>query len=773
MKKLLLLSALLMLTCVFNQSALAKVTLGDTRVSRDSAENLIHWRTTFELDNIGFNIYREQDGVYTRLNSSIIPGSVLKVGDGCPMSDGNVYSWTDTQGTANSQYYVQALDLDGDKAIFGAITLAQSGTGKRLSKAQSLLLEQAGYVSQSDAAQRTAQQEEWAASFSFSRSAGGSETNPAVSLQTQQRIASQPAVKLLVNKTGWYRVSQPELIAAGLDSAADSRNLHLYVNGAEVPMRINGAPGLFQTGDSIEFYATALDTPTTATRVYWLIADTLAGQRIPVTPGQASTPATAGQSFAYTVERRERTVYFSSLTNGDVENFFGAVIASSPVSQTLTLRNVYANANGSATLEIALQGAAYKSHQVKVFLNNSSVPLTTIEFQNRDHVVVRVSMSALQEGDNKLQFSGASGDLSLVDYVRLTYAHTYMADGNALSFNATGGQVVSVGGFSTSQIRLLDITDPNSVQEITPLVEQQGTGYALRFTAAGSGTKTFYAFADNQAQHPLGVVRNQPSNWSRYSTGADMIIISHNDFMQAVQPLVDLRSRQGLTVALVDIEDVFDEFSYGTHTPQAVKDFLSSAATNWTKHPRFVLLLGKASYDPRNYSGFGNLDFVPTKLVDATYMESASDEWLGDFDGDAVAEMAIGRLPAKTAAEANLMVAKIVGYSPATINQSALFVADTSDPGFTFEQDNRSAAAQLPNSISVQYIDRSANGNDALTTSQIVNGINQGPLLVNYAGHGNLDVWRSIFTSTDALSLSNGNRLPVFVLMICMIVHFV
>ncbi len=56
---------------------------------------------------------------------------------------------------------------------------------------------------------------------------------------------------------------------------------------------------------------------------------------------------------------------------------------------------------------------------------------------------------------------------------------------------------------------------------------------------------------------------------------------------------------------VVDIEDVYDEFSYGAHSAQALKDFLTRAATNWTPPPRYVLLVGDASYDPRNYEGFG------------------------------------------------------------------------------------------------------------------------------------------------------------------------
>ena len=36
---------------------------------------------------------------------------------------------------------------------------------------------------------------------------------------------------------------------------------------------------------------------------------------------------------------------------------------------------------------------------------------------------------------------------------------------------------------------------------------------------------------------------------------------------------------------------------------------------NWATAPKFVVLAGDATIDPRDYEGLGNADFVPTKLV--------------------------------------------------------------------------------------------------------------------------------------------------------------
>ena len=57
-----------------------------------------------------------------------------------------------------------------------------------------------------------------------------------------------------------------------------------------------------------------------------------------------------------------------------------------------------------------------------------------------------------------------------------------------------------------------------------------------------------------------------------------MVIISHSDFLETLGPLKKFRESQGLSVALIDVEDLYDEFSYGNKTPQALRDFLLRAS---------------------------------------------------------------------------------------------------------------------------------------------------------------------------------------------------
>lgn len=285
-----------------------------------------------------------------------------------------------------------------------------------------------------------------------------------------------------------------------------------------------------------------------------------------------------------------------------------------------------------------------------------------------------------------------------------------------------------------------------------------------------NGPRTLIAFTDDRVKRPASIAANQPSNWRDAGRSADMLIIAPGAFAGSFEPLRALRQQQGLAVEIVDVEDIYDEFSFGEKEPRAIKEFLSSIRDTWKKAPRFVLLAGDASYDPRNYLGAGDFDFVPTKLIDTSYLETASDDWFADFKDDGLAEMYVGRLPARSVSEAAALVSKIVDYDSANIKmpiarRSVLLVSDAND-GFNFEQASEQLRALVPSGTRVQEIFRGRLEN-AVAKQQLFEAINAGPSIVNYTGHGSINVWRDLFTTDDARSLSN-RQLPLFVTMTCL-----
>jgi hypothetical protein len=97
-----------------------------------------------------------------------------------------------------------------------------------------------------------------------------------------------------------------------------------------------------------------------------------------------------------------------------------------------------------------------------------------------------------------------------------------------------------------------------------------------------------------------------------------------------------------------------------------------------------------------------------------------------------------------------------------------LLIADQNvDSNFTAAAN--SAGATLPSTLQVSEI--LADSLDSATArSQILAALNSGALLVDYNGHGAEQQWSfaDLFDSTAAAALTNGGRLPVYVLMDCL-----
>jgi Peptidase family C25 len=185
-----------------------------------------------------------------------------------------------------------------------------------------------------------------------------------------------------------------------------------------------------------------------------------------------------------------------------------------------------------------------------------------------------------------------------------------------------------------------------------------------------------------------------------------------------------------------------------------------------------LLLVGDASLDPRNYLGFGDSDFVPTRIIETAAFKTASDDWFSDFQQNGFATIPTGRLPVRTVADADLVVSKIVNYEKGigagAWNQQALVIADQ-NIGDDFTTASNFAAANLPSFLNVTTI--LANGLDPNTArQQIVTALNNGALLVNYEGHGSVEQWSfaDFLDDSSASALSNGNRLPVYLMMDCL-----
>jgi hypothetical protein len=283
--------------------------------------------------------------------------------------------------------------------------------------------------------------------------------------------------------------------------------------------------------------------------------------------------------------------------------------------------------------------------------------------------------------------------------------------------------------------------------------------------------------------------------------GASFLIITHGAFRSALDPLIAAHRQRGDTVGVVDAQAVYDTFSYGERDPEAIRDFIRAALASWRPAPRAVLLVGAGSVRMRVENNALDPTFIPPYLIDADpkYGEIACDGCYArvtqDVRDQLVPSVPVGRFPARTLAEARILVGKTVAALTAPPlgewRARALALADndyeadgTPDRAGSFVALADEALALLPDRRSERFYyapDRATaapyyHDPDALRRDFFAS-FDDGAALVLYAGHAS--PWQWAFTSPnaaapylvglyDADARTNAARLPVLLSMGCL-----
>jgi hypothetical protein len=630
-------------------------------------------------------------------------------------------------------------------------------------------------------------------------------------------IPSGAAYRLSTAGEGIYRITRAGLQAAGIAEAdIDALNLsgvQLFHLGTEQAIYVYDANGnqRLDAADHITFYAEAV--PAAYAKVakhnlYWLID---AGAASPRRMGTIDGTPAAGPlavSHVATAHQELDQLYLQSAQGPDgLDRWIfstvamGAGFSGGGMAKDFTLSLPGALSTGALT--IRLYSPYDMEHATTVYLNGT--PIGTATWSGIGWTQSEFSDLALLEGANTVSLlcEGAL-DKTVVDWFSVDYERGFEAVAERLKFSHPSGYRYQISGFSTSDAELYDISDPAAVKRVLNGLVTGAGPYTLEVEPAGAGeTRSYTAVAGGAVKTPVAAVKDRASGLSSTENAADWILITHRDVgwedsgaEQAwVTSLVGLRQSQGMRTAVVDVQDIFDEFGYGFATPQAIKDFLAYAYTHWQPPaPQYVLLVGDTSYDYKDNWNTGAKSHVPGHLIYTEHLgETITDDWYVQVSGeDAVPDLYIGRLPANTATQAAEMVAKIVAYETAANTQRwekrMLFVADniTEDWESVFEAINEQALWRLSPSLSQprrfylqEYEDEHLAVSDL--TADLLSAINAGALVVNYAGHGSVNLWaterildnRGAPGRSDLSGLTNTGRYPFVVNMACLTGYFI
>lgn len=609
--------------------------------------------------------------------------------------------------------------------------------------------------------------------------------------------AAPPTLKLFVEADGIYKLTPDALREAGFAvEAVDPRTIKIANRGSEIPIFVSGeADGRFDADDYLLFYGVALDDMYTGTNVYWLTAGGGAGLRMPARGGALAERTVTPAAFPATLHAEENSDYWRTMPAGaGQDRWFWGKHFNAPESRDYTLElNAVAQTDEMARVRVRLQGrsdvAASPDHRTRLYLNGTLIDDQSWDGSARFDHDVTVPHTLLRAGRNtltveSLALPGVFPNQLWVNWIAIDYRAGYVAADDRLRFGVpeAGEFQFEITDFSRADVAVFDISDPATVARITNVTATaEDEGYTLRFADSTRASTRYLALTAAGYQSPAAIELDRPSSWRSPANGADYVIITHADFTTSAQRLAAHRSAAGLQVALVEIEDIYDEFNGGIFNPQAIRDFLAYAYEHWQPAPTFVLLVGDAYWDYRNYLS-DTLNYVPTQTVQTEILgDTPSDNWFVAVSGpDILPDMFIGRLAVETAAQADAVVEKLIAYDTepldASWNRNVLLVADDDNP--LFAEHSEAIAARLPpdyredSTVRRVYVGDYPPGNP---TEDIVDAINAGSVLVNYNGHGQTSGWgywdnnrRRIFDLSTVLTLDNRKRLPVVTIANCL-----
>ncbi|HEX7975646.1 MAG TPA: C25 family cysteine peptidase [Anaerolineales bacterium] len=667
-----------------------------------------------------------------------------------------------------------------------------------------------------------------------------------------------PRYRIVVDHDGLYRVSYEDLVKAGLPPITyDPAALRLSSQGQEVALQVSAAsPGKFGPGDWIAFYGqkfrgdrlaaryAGLDaywpnlggwqphlSPTqfekyTDENVYWLMVSGASGARMATQDGTPDYNAPVPAYYYKTVRREEShvwwTYHFTSEDTWFWELIDTGVMDVTTRTYTATLTDLAAGSlSATVRAEVVAKDYNYSvspDHHTVFTLNGSStLDDAWWDGRSRHAFTASVPQSALREGENRLDLTiyktpALSRERMYFDWFEIQYARRFQAENNQLAFSRDeSGQPAwqyQLDGFQPGGVAVYDITDPlNPKQILNPQVSGPQGSQVVFKAPSHPGTAQYLAVGASEVQSPKSLSYYAPPDLFSVANGADYLLITHRAFYDASQALASYRLAQGLRVRVIDVQDLYNEFSDGIYTPLAVKSFLAYAYAYWQKPaPAYVLLVGGGHWNFKGYTGQNPTDYwakpvyMPPNLVWV-------DPWQGEVDSasdlanlvgnDPLPDLAIGRLPVDSVEQLNNAINKIKTYEQKDVfrwQKNVLFVADQSpDPAGDFVAISNSLISDvIPASFQVHkvYVNDFSCTVDTAGVRQcqeannaIINTLNTfGPLFVNYIGHGATERWggKSILVTNgdpaksalplynDVVSLTNSDRLPVVLSMTCL-----
>lgn len=650
--------------------------------------------------------------------------------------------------------------------------------------------------------------------------------------------------KISIEESGIYKLTPSFLSDANINNDGNPisiNNLRIFGNGDEILPASNSIPrkddineipckivdansnGTFDGNDYLLFYAKDphewLQVGTSPLfkhtlnfyrdlNFYYITVNNGVGSRVVATtqsPGTPNTTVLTYDDYSFIDDDKENLVGAGRTWVGDVFDFtldynYGFNFPDLDKTSAVSLKVVaVARSSDAGTLmEITQSGSAIGSRPFPAYSSGTGANYVTYASQDPlNFSVTNDDFSINLQYNNSTNPSG----VAWLDYLEVQVRRNLRYRGEALYFRDL--QSMSIGNVAeyqisnaTNNIEIWDVTNINNVFSISTQLNNS----TLSFTATADSLRDFIAFSGSN--FPIPEFVNKLENQNLHSlSGIEMLIVSHPDFSAAAERLAQLhRDEDNMTVEVVGIDEVYNEFSSGGQDITAIRDFtrmLYSRNNGGANDLKYLLLMGDASYDYRdrltnnnNYIPIWQDPLNPFSL----YNSSITDDYYGLLDlneggnlSNGLLDIGIGRIPCETISQSESYIDKIVHYVTGEQRfgdwrNKILLMADdvdeTWEPTFVITSEKlEKAAKETSNSFIVEkiytdaYKQVSTSGSESYpeASADMFRKIQQGNLVTNYIGHGGEIGLSSekLLKLSDVNAWSNYDAMPLFITITC------
>ena len=653
--------------------------------------------------------------------------------------------------------------------------------------------------------------------------------------------------KISLQNDGIYKIDYDLLASMGIDmSSLNPRDVHVFGNGDGKLPELNSIPrtddlaqnsvqyfgasdNVFNQNDYLLFYGwgpnrwrangTAefeqIKNIYTDYSYYFI---NINSERIPseiqVSPAVQGSPDEIISSYDYRACYENDLVsligggqrWYGELFDIDLEqtfNFSIPNIANSPINFKTSIAT-NATSGGGTSQRYSVNGLT---------LTEDALPHTSIDFVRSSQIF---ALSNPTSGSVPLKITiqrNSPSVLTYLDRIQLNAKRNLVFNGSQLGFRNLTGTQVGIGNFQLSNFPstgfVWSLDDRHHPKIISGVAS--GSSYDFidslqyrEYIASNGGTflsAEFIGPVDYQNLHAL--------------PQADYLIVTHPNFKTQAERLADLHRNQGLIVHVVTTGQIYNEFSSGGPDAVAIRSFAKMfyerAQANPETTPKYLLLFGDGTYDPKNRVPDNNNFILTYQVVSSENHISAlvTDDFYGMLDdneaitGSDLLDIGIGRILASTITQAEQQVDKIEHYMKngsdlfanagascclednslntfgdwrqkyiqvADDEESGYFINNDTEPQYLYTQENHNEMNCDKLYLDAYPQQTSAGGQRyPEIVSAISNRIQRGALVFNYVGHGG-EVGLAeerVVTIPQINSWNNINALTLFVSATC------